>query len=448
VLDDNTGIFLTDDRPEAERRYRARFYFDPNSISMASGNAHYIFYGYSGANPAVLRQELRFSSGAYQLRAGLLDDGTAWRDTAWFTISDAPHFIELDWRAATIAGANDGGLTLWIDGVQQANLTGVDNDTRRIDRIRWGAIAGIDNATRGTYYFDAFSSGRVNYIGPETTGIPTATPVPSTATPVPPTVTPTPPTATPIPPTATPMPATATPVPVTATPIPPTATPIRPTATPVPPTATPVRGNFALAFDGVDDVVLASPVSQSGSLTIEGWVRPASSNASSLFIIATDRTNGWTLELNEDQFTFWLATEQGWQYNRHPLSLQAGQWYHVAATYENGVAQTFVNGISSAPNQVGTLTSAPGLSFGGSPDYPFFSGALDEVRISKVVRYAEDFTAPPGPFTPDADTIGLWHFDEGAGQVAADVSASANQGRLGNSSDPDGADPTWVQGWP
>jgi hypothetical protein len=97
---------------------------------------------------------------------------------------------------------------------------------------------------------------------------------------------------------------------------------------------------------------------------------------------------------------------------------------------------------------VGTLTSAPGLSFGGSPDYPFFSGALDEVRISKVVRYAEDFTGPPGPFTPDADTIGLWHFDEGAGQVAADVSASANQGRLGNSSDPDGADPTWVQGWP
>jgi len=30
------------------------------------------------------------------------------------------------------------GPTLWIDGTQQINLTGVDNDTRRIDRLRLG----------------------------------------------------------------------------------------------------------------------------------------------------------------------------------------------------------------------------------------------------------------------------------------------------------------------
>ena len=50
------------------------------------------------------------------------------------------HFIELDWRAATGVGANNGGLTLWIDGVQQADLTGVDNDTWRVDRARLGAL--------------------------------------------------------------------------------------------------------------------------------------------------------------------------------------------------------------------------------------------------------------------------------------------------------------------
>ena len=84
----------------------------------------------------------------------------------WFTISDTPHFIELDWRAATVSGANNGGLTLWIDGVQRANLTGVDNDTRRIDRIQLGSVAGIDSGTRGTYYFDGFESRRQTYIGP------------------------------------------------------------------------------------------------------------------------------------------------------------------------------------------------------------------------------------------------------------------------------------------
>jgi len=41
----------------------------------------------------------------------------------------------------------------------------VDNDTRRIDRARLGALTGIDTGTRGTYFFDAFESRQQNYIG-------------------------------------------------------------------------------------------------------------------------------------------------------------------------------------------------------------------------------------------------------------------------------------------
>ncbi len=164
VLDDNNSIYVTDERPTAEPRYRARFYFDPNAIPMASGDAHFIFDGNTGTSTRVLRVEFRRSLGNYQVRAGLLNDSTAWTQTSWFTISDASHFIELDWRAATAAGANNGGLTLWIDGAQLAGLTEVDNDTRRIDRVRLGAVAGIDSGTRGTYYFDAFESRRQTYI--------------------------------------------------------------------------------------------------------------------------------------------------------------------------------------------------------------------------------------------------------------------------------------------
>jgi hypothetical protein len=166
VLDDNNLIFVTDDRPQAERRYRARFYFDPNSIPMANGNSHYIFYGYSGTSTDVLRVGFRRSQGSYQVQAGLRDDSSFWTNAAWFTIGDAPHWIEFDWRAATTQGANDGGLTFWIDGQQRANLANVNNDTRRIDRVRLGPVAGIDSGTRGTYYFDAFESRRQTYIGP------------------------------------------------------------------------------------------------------------------------------------------------------------------------------------------------------------------------------------------------------------------------------------------
>ena len=95
-----------------------------------------------------------------------MDDSGSWASSAWSKISDAPHAIELDWRAATAAGANNGGLTLWIDDTQQANSTTVDNDTRRIDGVQLGAVSGIDKGTRGTYYFDAFESRRQTYIGP------------------------------------------------------------------------------------------------------------------------------------------------------------------------------------------------------------------------------------------------------------------------------------------
>jgi len=179
VLNDANSIYLTDDSPNAEPRYRARFYFDPNSISMADGDTHFIFNGFEGTSTAVTRVDFRRSAGAYQIRARVLDDASNWIDTAWLTLSDASHFIELDWKAASAAGANNGSLTLWIDGTQQASLTGVDNDTWRIDRARLGAVSGIDTGTRGTYYFDAFESRQQTYIGPADGA---STPTPATPT--------------------------------------------------------------------------------------------------------------------------------------------------------------------------------------------------------------------------------------------------------------------------
>ena len=166
VIDDTNTIYVTDDNPNLETRYRARFYFDPNSITMASGDAHFIFKGFMSTSTDVFQVELRNSAGVYQIRAKLLNDASAFVVTNWFNLSDAPHAIEVDWRAATGVGTNNGGLTFWIDGVQQANLVGIDNDTWRIDRARLGALAGMDVGTSGTYYFDAFESRRQNYIGP------------------------------------------------------------------------------------------------------------------------------------------------------------------------------------------------------------------------------------------------------------------------------------------
>ena len=44
--------------------------------------------------------------------------------------------IEIDWQAAGGPGANNGYLKFWIEEDQRGPVTGVDNDTRRIDRVR------------------------------------------------------------------------------------------------------------------------------------------------------------------------------------------------------------------------------------------------------------------------------------------------------------------------
>jgi hypothetical protein len=171
VLDDNTPIGVRDEVPASEPRYLVRFHFHPHDVSMAQGENHVIFFGYSGQDlrRPVLRLELRRHQDGflYQLRAALFDDGTTWRTTGWRTIGNEATRIALEWYAATGEGANDGRLHLRVNDRILAVITGVYNDTRRIDTIRLGAIAGIDDNTRGTYYFDDFESRRLTYIEPD-----------------------------------------------------------------------------------------------------------------------------------------------------------------------------------------------------------------------------------------------------------------------------------------
>jgi hypothetical protein len=166
VIDDNNPVYVADDRPDAEMHYRARFYFDPNGLAMASGNAHYIFTGATDASKEIVRLTLRYSNGSYQLSAGMLNDNSNWTNTPWFPLTDSPHSIELEWQAASAPGANNGYLGLWLDGAKRTELTNTDNDTHRIDLAVLGPYAGIDTGTRGNYFFDAFESRRNTYIGP------------------------------------------------------------------------------------------------------------------------------------------------------------------------------------------------------------------------------------------------------------------------------------------
>ncbi|MCA9664666.1 MAG: LamG domain-containing protein, partial [Myxococcales bacterium] len=58
--------------------------------------------------------------------------------------------------------------------------------------------------------------------------------------------------------------------------------------------------------------------------------------------------------------------------------------------------------------------------------YPSFSGFVDELRISTMLRYSgASYVVPSAPFVSDANTAALYHFDEGQGDVIGDSSGAA-----------------------
>jgi hypothetical protein len=115
------------------------------------------------------------------------------------------------------------------------------------------------------------------------------------------------------------------------------------------------------------------------------------------------------------------------------------QWHHVAIErrrsdgwmwlYIDGTLQSQANGpdgdISYPDNGVpgnfcgGACTNSdPFLVIGAEKhdagaQYPSYNGFLDEVRISNSLRYTTNVSRPTMPFGTDANTVALYHLDEG-----------------------------------
>jgi len=90
---------------------------------------------------------------------------------------------------------------------------------------------------------------------------------------------------------------------------------------------------------------------------------------------------------------------------------------------------TPLNGCGPGGNQPCT-NSDPFLVIGAEkhdtgPQFPSFAGWLDEFRLSNVLRYAAAFPRPTTPFLSDANTVALYHFDEGSGDVIIDTSGAS-----------------------
>jgi hypothetical protein len=168
-VNDTGSLFVQDDTPDAEDRYRARFYFDPNGFDPGETGGHFrtrIFIAFDDSSTRLITLVLKRQTGAYSVEARVrLNDGSR-ADTGFFPITDGPHFLEFDWIRSSAPGASDGYFTLRIDGTAVSVLTLLNDDARAVGFVRMGAIA-IKTGATGTLLFDQFESRRHVFIGPE-----------------------------------------------------------------------------------------------------------------------------------------------------------------------------------------------------------------------------------------------------------------------------------------
>ena len=191
---------------------------------------------------------------------------------------------------------------------------------------------------------------------------------------------------------------------------------------------------YALQFgEGSSVLVPTLKLDRAGSYTIEAYVTPGARNLAGMNAIV------WVPGQTALAIPFSF-----WSFTAFPEGVAAGvavkapvkeqKRTHVAAVRNDKQIMLFIDGkliVSRdcpkdkliAPKDVLMIGASPG------PKISSFDGLIDEVRISRMARYAKDFDPLPR-FNTDRDTMALYHFDEGQGDTLKDATANDHHGTI------------------
>ncbi|RKU20060.1 hypothetical protein C6503_06685 [Candidatus Poribacteria bacterium] len=244
------------------------------------------------------------------------------------------------------------------------------------------------------------------------------------------------------------------------------------------PPPSPAGGNY-LVLDGVDDhAILDFEIfgllipKDADEFTFEAWVYPTTLPNTDVHTLVLSQQvmmdvtghdhqgfGGVKVLLNLSKGDFMiqglahLARDVGHTImSLAPMKFPANQWNHIAFQGGKGRKTTVIVNdfarISGGEKGITLAHDADKItSLGGHPQdftlggcetkkipfhtlhsWGYFAGYIDEVRISKVIRYntAKRGFTPQRKFKNDAKTVALWHFDEPSGARAfSDTSGNA-----------------------
>ena len=197
---------------------------------------------------------------------------------------------------------------------------------------------------------------------------------------------------------------------------------------------------WSLQLDGESSYVEVPGLQRDDShpLTMEMWLRGDYQPYDCLVAILSGKRS---VQINKDN-NFLHAFE-----NHDVLAdrgdgqrFHLGDWTHVAAICDTVATELFVNGhqtLKIPHDEFAVFPTHPfnGFWIGAHPHAKsgnisfFYKGEIDEIRLSKCRRYAEDFQ-PQLRMDADSDTIALYHCDEGNGDQLLDASSHGHHGQV------------------
>lgn len=203
-----------------------------------------------------------------------------------------------------------------------------------------------------------------------------------------------------------------------------------------------ISSTHLLFHGGADNVTIGNnpTLIVDDQLTIEAWVKYSGGGGVNPRIIEIIDTFNLHIDIPTGCSGFWLysteyPSDNGWTrvYSQDPFPI--GVWTHIAGVWDGIEMRLYVDGhLVGSTEFLGPLFhDGPGdqsLKIGnGWTHIDGINGEIDEVRFSSMERYQTEFV-PMEYLSPDPDTVGLWHLDEGEGDVAQDSGPNGNHGLI------------------
>lgn len=176
-------------------------------------------------------------------------------------------------------------------------------------------------------------------------------------------------------------------------------------------------GGASGLFDGTGDY-LSTPDSDdwnfgAGDFTIDGWIYPTAGTDHPIAQQFIDGNNYLQFRASNLGIYFSIYSggsslvNEGWN-----ITINLNTWYHVAVVRNGNSWMLFVNGIKLGTGNYAITEPDFAATFdvGRRQTNIFFTGSIDELRVSKgIARWAADFTPPgceyngacPPPKVPD-----------------------------------------------